>query len=237
MGVLPPPMAFSPLGGYAPIKTTKPGQQRGKTMNILRLDSSMRHSGSDSRALADSLVAKLQEKLASSTLACRDLKTGMGHVSGAWREASLNNAETRSCQDRAVLAQSDALSAELDRADILVVAMPVYNFSVPTSFRAWVDLVCRDNVDGAGATTIETRAHNKRAVVVLTSNHTIAGASDDFATGYAKFILRFLGTTTVDIVDATGLAGDREAVLARARATINRLADQISDEIEPVAAQ
>ena len=52
-------------------------------------------------------------------------------------------------QDRAVLAQSDALSAELDRADILVVAMPMYNFSVPTSFRAWVDLVCRDNVDGA----------------------------------------------------------------------------------------
>lgn len=197
----------------------------------------MRHSGSDSRALADSLVAKLQEKLGSSTLACRDLKAGMGHVSGAWRDASLNNAETRSSQDRAVLAQSDALSAELDRADILVVAMPVYNFSVPTSFRAWVDLVCRDNVDGASATTLDKRAHNKRAVVVLTSNHTTAGAGDDFATGYATFILRFLGATTVDIVDATGLAGDRDAVLARAGATIDRLADQLSDEIEPFAAK
>jgi FMN-dependent NADH-azoreductase len=205
-------------------------------MNILRVDSSMRHSGSDSRALADSLVAKLQDKLASSTLACRDLKAGMGHVSGAWRDASLNNAETRSSQDRAVLAQSDALSAELDRADILVVAMPIYNFSVPTSFRAWVDLVCRDNVDGASATTLDTRAHNKRAVVVLTSNHTTAGAGDDFATGYATFILRFLGATTVDIVDATGLAGDRDAVLARARATIDKLADQLSHDSEPVAA-
>ncbi|MEL0043030.1 MAG: NAD(P)H-dependent oxidoreductase [Candidatus Puniceispirillum sp.] len=206
-------------------------------MNILRLDSSMRHSGSDSRALADSLVAKLQEKLGSSTLACRDLKAAMGPVSGAWRDASLNNAETRSSQDRAVLAQSDALSAELDRADILVVAMPIYNFSVPTSFRAWVDLVCRDNVDGASATTLDKRAHNKRAVVVLTSNHTTAGAGDDFATGYATFILRFLGATTVDIVDATGLAGDRDAVLARARATIDRLANQLSDEIEPFAAK
>ena len=206
-------------------------------MNILRLDSSMRHSGSDSRALADSLVAKLQDKLVSSTLACRDLKAGMGHVSGAWRDASLNNAETRSSQDRAVLAQSDALSAELDRADILVVAMPIYNFSVPTSFRAWVDLVCRDNVDGASATTLETRAHNKRAVVVLTSNHTTAGAGDDFATGYVTFILGFLGASKVDIVDATGLAGDRDAVLARARTTIDRLADQLSYGGEPVAAK
>ena len=206
-------------------------------MNILRLDSSMRQSGSDSRSLADTLVSKLQKKLAASTLACRDLKTGIGHVSGAWREASLNKKETRSSQDRAVLAQSDALSAELDRADILVVAMPMYNFSVPTSFRAWVDLVCRDNVDGASATSDGARAQNKRAVVVLTSNHTKCCTSDDFATGYAKFILRFLGASSVDIVDATGLASDRDAVLVRARATIDRLAEKLSHAGEPVAAK
>ena len=84
-------------------------------MNILRLDSSMRHSGSDSRALADSLIAKLQEKLGSSKLACRDLKAGIGHVSGAWRDASLNNAETRSSQDRAVLARTPDLPLRVRR--------------------------------------------------------------------------------------------------------------------------
>jgi len=48
--------------------------------------------------------------------------------------------------------------------------------------------------------------------------------------------LRSLGAATVDIVDATGLAGDRGAVLARARATIDKLADQLSEDNKPVAA-
>jgi FMN-dependent NADH-azoreductase len=196
--------------------------------SILRVDSSMRQRGSVSRDLAEITVAKLRAELVDSEIVWRDLKTGVGHVNSAWRDASLGPAAARSAEERALLAQSDALSSEVDRADIIVFAVPIYNFSIPAALKAWVDMVCRNNVDGATASG-KTDAHrHKHAIVILTSNHTRAGADDEFATGFMRFILKFIGCTDIDMVDATGLANDKEGILRAANYQIDVICQTVA---------
>ena len=199
-----------------------------ETISILHVDSSMRQHGSISRDLAELTVAKLRAELVVSEISWRDLKTGVGHVNSAWRDASLGSAAARSVEERALLAQSDALSSEVDRADIIVFAVPIYNFSIPAALKAWVDMVCRNNVDGAKAIG-KTDAHRyKHAIVILTSNHTRAGADDEFATGFMRFILKFIGCTDIDVVDATGLANDKQGILRAADYQIDAICQTVA---------
>lgn len=188
-----------------------------KPLKILRIDSSMRQQGSVSRILADETMTKLQAELPDAEIVLRDLKGGVGHVNSAWREASLETPGSRSSEERAILAQSDALKSEVERADIIVFAVPIYNFSIPAALKAWVDMVCRNNVDGATALSISKPIRRKHAIVLLTSNHTLAGAADEFATGFLQHILTFLGCSEITMVNATGLANDKAVVLASAR--------------------
>jgi FMN-dependent NADH-azoreductase len=188
----------------------------------------MRQHGSVSRDLAKVTVAKLRAVLVDSEIVWRDLKSGVGHVNSAWRDASLGSAAARSAEERALLAQSDALSSEVGRADIIVFAVPIYNFSIPAALKAWVDMVCRNNVDGATAIG-KTVAHRyKHAIVILTSNHTRAGADDEFATGFMRFILKFIGCTDIDVVDATGLANDKQGVLRAANYQIDAICQTVA---------
>ena len=180
----------------------------------------MRQHGSVSRELADSVVAQLRADLPDSDTVWRDLKSGVGHVNSAWRDASLGARASRSGEDRALLAQSDALIAEVERADIMVFAVPIYNFSIPAALKAWVDMVCRDNVDGATATFLGNRKRQKQAIVILTSNYTRAGADEEFATAFLQFILRFIGCTDVNMIDVTGLANDRSRIIRAAQEKI-----------------
>jgi len=204
---------------------------------ILRVDSSMRQTGSVSRLLADEATAQLYASLPDAEIILRDLKAGVGHVNSAWREASLETAGSRSAESRAILAQSDALKAEVERADIMVFAVPIYNFSIPAALKAWVDMVCRNNVDGATALTMPEPTFRKQAVVILTSNHTLAGASDEFATGFLRHILTFLGCAEINIVDATGLAEDKTGVLATARERIQSICQNVASQNISAAAE
>jgi len=188
----------------------------------------MRQHGSASRDLAEVTVAKLRAELTNSEIVWRDLKSGVGHVNSAWREASLGSAAALSVVERALLAQSDALTAEVARADIMVLAVPIYNFSIAAALKAWVDMVCRDNVDGATAIGKCDAKRYKHAIVILTSNHTLAGADDEFASEFMQFILKFIGCTDIDLVDATGLANDKQAVLRAANDRIDAICQTVS---------
>ena len=206
-------------------------------LTILRIDSSMRQKGSVSRLLADEAIAKLHAGIPDAEVILRDLKGGVGHVNSAWREASLETASSRSSEDRAILAQSDALKNEVERADIIVFAVPIYNFSIPAALKAWVDMVCRNNVDGATAVSMPEPTYRKQAVVILTSNHTLAGASDEFATGFLRHILKFLGCSEINIVDATGLADDETGILAAAHDKIQSICQNVTSQNISAAAE
>ena len=199
-----------------------------ETISILRIDSSMRQHGSVSRDLAEIAVSRLRAELSDAEIVWRDLKSGVGHVNSAWRDASLGTVAARSAEERALLAQSDALTFEVERADIIVFAVPIYNFSIPAALKAWVDMVCRDNVDGATATGKSGAKRYKHAIVILTSNHTRAGADDEFASAFMQFILKFIGCTDIDMVDATGLAGDKQDILRAANGRIDAICQTVA---------
>ena len=98
---------------------------------ILRIDGSTRRSESVSRSLSDLAVTTLQEQFGVVNMTLRDTRSGIGNISNAWRNASLTPGGSRSSEDRALLAQSEALISEVENADLLLIALPIYNFSIP----------------------------------------------------------------------------------------------------------
>ena len=195
---------------------------------ILRIDGSTRQSESVSRSLTDLAVATLRDLAGVANVTQRDTRSGIGNISSAWRNASLTPNEARSSEDRAVLAQSEALVSEVAAADLLLIAVPIYNFSIPAALKSWIDLVCRDNVDGARAEKLVGQSLNKQALIILTSNYTSAYADDDFATPYLKFIMKFMGIDSVTFIDATGLGNDQPGVFARAQEAVKTHCMQIA---------
>jgi FMN-dependent NADH-azoreductase len=126
------------------------------------------------------------------------------------------------------VAYSDALIGELERADVIVLGLPMYNFGIPSTLKAYFDQIAR-----AGRTFRYTQSGSegllkgKRAIVIATRGGRYAGTPLDSQTGYVRDFLRFLGIRDVEFVYAEGLAlGEepRAAALANARQAILALA-------------
>ena len=194
-------------------------------LTVLRVDSSMRHNGSASRDLTDEVLAKLQTENANLEVTTRDLADGIPFVDEAWVGANFTDPAERTADQRAVLAQSDALVAELKAADILVLGAPMYNFNIPAALKAWIDLIARARetfqytADGPVGLL-----EGKKAVVVLVSGGTEVGGEFDFASDYLRHVLGFVGIHDVEIVSAGRLMMDRESAVAAAREQIGQLA-------------
>ena len=191
----------------------------------------MRRQKSVSRMLADEMVAALGARKSSFNVINRDLAAGIGIVNAAWIEAERTSEENRTSDQRALLTQSDALVAELQAADDIVIATPIYNFSVPAALKAWVDLICRDKITFVYENdSPRGLLSNKRATVIVTSGGTLAGKDIDFTTSYIQHILGFIGVDDVTIIDVTGLAKNRSRVIADARKEISSVsARQLAD--------
>lgn len=195
-------------------------------MHVLRIDASARTEASVSRAVTDRFI----ESLGAEDVTRRDLSLGLPLVDGAWVAANGRPEEERDAADAAALALSDTLIAEIEAADILVIGMPVYNFGVPAALKAWVDLICR-----ARRTFAYTEEgprgllRGKRAVVVYTSGGTPMGAQVDFASGFMRHVLGFVGIEDVQMVAAEQVVMDEGAVDA-ALAAAQTLATQMRAE-------
>jgi len=203
----------------------------GSHRNILRIDASRRRQKSVSRMLADEMVAALGARKSSINVINRDLAAGIGIVNAAWIEAERTSEENRTSDQRALLTQSDALVAELQAADDIVIATPIYNFSVPAALKAWIDLICRDKITFVYENdSPRGLLSNKRATVIVTSGGTLAGKDIDFTTSYIQHILGFIGVDDVTMIDVTGLSKNRSKVIDDARKEISRVsARQLAD--------
>ena len=194
----------------------------GLHRNILRIDASMRRQKSVSRMLADEMVVALGARNSSVNVINRDLAAGIGIVNAAWIEAERTSEENRTSDQRALLTQSDALVAELQAADDIVIATPIYNFSVPAALKAWIDLICRDKITFVYENNSSRGLlSNKRATVIVTSGGTLADRDIDFTTSYIQHILGFIGVNDVTMLDVTGLSNNRSKVIDDARQEIN----------------
>lgn len=192
--------------------------------NILRIDASARTSGSTTRQLTDQLVARFVEQGYGAAVTIRDLAaTPPPLLTENWVGANFTDETERSDDQKAALASSDELIAELEAADTIVIGVPVYNFTIPAALKAWVDLIAR-----ARRTFRYTEAgpegllKGKKAYLVVASGGVPVGSEYDFATGYLRHVLGFVGITDVTVIAADQQMMDGEAV-ARATSAIEAL--------------
>ncbi len=189
-------------------------------MTILHIDSSARTTGSVTRDLS----ARIVEKLGGDVIR-RDLKNALPQINEDWVGANFTPADQRDNVQRDTLALSDELVDELQRADTIVIGVPVYNFGVPTALKAWIDLVAR-----AGLTFQYTAdgpvglLEGKRAILAVATGGTPVGSDIDFATGYLRHVLGFIGIADVEVIAADRVMAQGEEAVAQAHTEIEALA-------------
>jgi len=190
-------------------------------MTILQINSSLFGPGGQSRKLADELVSRLGGKVI-----VRDLATNpVPHLDAARFGAFLAKPEARTPEQQAFVEYSDELIGELKAADTIVIGVPMYNFGIPSTLKAYFDHVARAGVTfkytEKGAVGLLT---GKKAYLVVTRGGVYGDAHAH--TTYVRDFLAFLGITDVERVYAEGLAISPQAKengLAKARQTIERL--------------
>jgi FMN-dependent NADH-azoreductase len=192
---------------------------------ILQLTTSILSGNGESSRLANEFVARLDAE----AVIVRDLaKEPVPHLTAERFGAFLSKPETRTAEQQSVLAYSDQLIDELKRADVIVLGLPMYNFGLPSTLKAYFDHVARAGVTfrytekgPAGLLT------GKKVYVIATRGGYYAGTKADTQTAYVRDFLAFLGITDVEFVYAEGLAiseASKTASLAKARESIQQLA-------------
>ena len=193
------------------------------TLNILRIDSSGREAGSVTRELADLVVKGLSERQPVQ-VTHRDVARGLPFVAAGWIAANFTDPAQRDADKQSVLALSDALVNEVMAADVLVIGVPLYNFGVPATLKAWIDQIARARVPfrytDSGPEGLLT---GKKAYLVVASGGTAVGGAIDFATPWLRHVLGFLGITDVEVVAAERQLIQGEAARTQAMARIHSL--------------
>lgn len=188
---------------------------KSQSPSVLKVLASPRGDQSVSRQLADKVV----EKLAPNTLVTRDVSDGVPVVDGAWIGAAFGG------EDKSPLVTSEELVAEVQAADHIVIATPIWNFGVPAALKAWVDQIARAGITFKYSETGPVGLlEGKRATIIISSGGTESGSEIDFATPYLKHVLGFIGIHEVDVVAADRLMVDAEASMAKAHAAIDAIA-------------
>jgi FMN-dependent NADH-azoreductase len=200
--------------------------------NILHIDSSVRSTGSLTRQLGGEYIAKLKAANPAATVVTRDLAANpLPHLTEQVIGAYFTPAEQRNAEQAAAIKTSDALVDELLAADTIVIGAPMYNFSVTSGLKAWIDHVARaGRTFQYGANGIEGLVTGKKVVVFVASGGVYSegpAAAYDHITTYLRAVLGFLGLTDVTFIVAEGVAMGEEAVanaLAKNRAEIDAIA-------------
>lgn len=193
-------------------------------MNILQVNSSARQNG-HSTQLANELVQSLVAADGGAQVKVRDLTT---QPHPALDEATLGALFTpvdqRTPEQAARVALDDALIAEVQAADVLVLGVPMYNFGISSQLKNWIDAIARAKVTFQyTANGPEGLLKNKKAYVLLARGGLYRDQPHDTQVPYLRNVLGFLGITDVQFVYAEGIAMGPEAeaaALASAREQI-----------------
>ncbi|WP_338493624.1 FMN-dependent NADH-azoreductase [Pseudomonas trivialis] len=196
-------------------------------MKLLHIDSSILGDNSASRQLSAEVVKAWQTAQPGVEVAYRDLASdAINHFSGATLGALGTAAELRDAAQKHEAELSAVSLAEFLAADAVVVGAPMYNFTIPTQLKAWIDRIAV-----AGQTFRYSEAGpeglcgNKKVIIVSTSGGLHAGQASGAAhEGYLKLLFGFLGITDIEVVRAEGLTyGDdvRSKAMSEANLLIN----------------
>lgn len=192
---------------------------------LLRIDSSPLYGQSVSRQLTEEFVVQWKSTHPDGVVIDRDLnRNAMPPITGEWVAAAITPVEARTPQQKELVTVSDALLAELEKADEYVFGVPMHNFGIPAVLKLWIDQIVRAGksfafVEGAPKGLIT----GKRATFIIATGGTYeAGtkmASFNFVEPYLRSIFGLIGVTDTAFITASGtlaLRGgcDRQQFLA-----------------------
>jgi FMN-dependent NADH-azoreductase len=207
---------------------------------LLQIQSSIFSNGGESSRLAQQFVAQWRGAHPGAEVIVRDLaRDPIPHLTAERFQSFLAKPEERSPAQQAVVSFSDGLIDELERADVIALGLPMYNFGVPSALKAYFDHVAR-----AGKTFKysekgpEGLLTGKKAIIFATRGGLYAGTPLDSETPYVRAFLKFLGIVDVEFVYAEGLAlGDapKKEALGRADREIQALGARDTPEVAAAA--
>jgi len=187
-------------------------------MQVLHIDSSILGESSASRALTREIVGRLKEQHPEAQVTYLDLAAeALPHLSG----------KSLARSDELEAARNATALSEFQAADVLVIGAPIYNFSIPSQLKAWID-----RISVAGETFRYTASGPQglaggKQVIVAMARGGVSGPQGEFGESYLRFLFAFLGIEDVRFVRAEGLSispEHRAASLAQARAAIAAVA-------------
>lgn len=183
-------------------------------MNILQINSSARSEGSHSTRLADDIVARLRDIRSDANLTVRDLaRTPHPSLDESALQALFTPAEQRTPEQAARVALDDALIAEIQTADAVVLGVPMYNFGISTQLKSWFDAIARARETFRYTENgPEGLLKDKTVYVALARGGVYRDTPADTQVPYLKTMLGFLGMTDVRFIYAEGLGMGPDAV-------------------------
>lgn len=199
---------------------------------LLQINSSLFAGNGQSSQLSDKFVAAWQDANPQGQVVTRDLSAEpVPHLTAERFGAFLAAADARTPEQQAVVDFSDRLIDELRSADVIALGLPMYNFGIPSTLKAYFDHVARAGVTFRyTANGPEGLLQNKKVYVFAARGGLYAGTPRDSQTAYVRDFLGFIGLTDVEFVYAEGLAmGDesKQKALAEAGGTIGQLVEPL----------
>ncbi|ALR91409.1 FMN-dependent NADH-azoreductase [Vibrio alginolyticus] len=169
---------------------------------VLALKSSILGDYSQSNKLVEDFIKNVdQDKLTVRDLAANPLPVLDFAVATALRAT-----EDLSQEQQAVVDLSDTLIEEVKAADTLVIAAPMYNFTIPTQLKNWIDLIARAGVTFKYTENgVQGLIEGKKAIVITTRGGIHKDSPTDNVTPYLRTVLGFVGITDVEFVYAEAL--------------------------------
>ena len=178
-------------------------------MKLLHIDSSVLGPHSVSRQVSAAIVDRLRKTTPGLEIVYRDLTlTPLAHLSGSHLSAGQGAAPEAALQQD--LAAGQAVLDEFLAADIVVLGAPMYNFTLPSQLKAWIDrIVVAGKTFKYGAQGAEGLAGNKRVIVAI-SRGGFYGAGTPAAAGehletYLRWVFGFIGVTNPEFISADGI--------------------------------
>lgn len=174
---------------------------------VLIIESSARQQGSVSRQLTQAFISQWDRAHPEDEVVVRDVAEHVlphldASLLGAWTKPEAEH----DVAEREALQRSNLLTDELLAADVLVLAAPMYNFTIPSTLKAWLDHVLRAGVTFKyTATGPQGLLEGKRAIVLTSRGGVHAGGASDHQEPYLRQVLAFIGIHDVTFVHAEGL--------------------------------
>ncbi|OKH55656.1 FMN-dependent NADH-azoreductase [Calothrix sp. HK-06] len=176
--------------------------------HILHIDSSPRSERSISRLLTKEFITAWKQAYKHDTVTYRDI----GHyvippIDETWIAAAFSRSRELSPELEAALKISDELIDELLAADLCVFGVPMYNYSIPANFKAYIDQIVRvKRTFTVGQDGYEGLVKDKKILVITTRGGTYSNSQLDFQEPYLRAIFELIGITDITFIHAENLS-------------------------------